>query len=45
VEVTLPDTLLSIEYDSFYGTSIEELIIPPSVTKIGEAAFASMKKL
>ena len=42
--VTLPDTLLTIGYDSFYETSIEELVIPSSVKTLNQACFSHMVK-
>lgn len=38
-ELYLPDSLLTIENQAFYGTSIEELYLPDNVTIIGEQAF------
>ena len=49
-EVVIPDTIdgipvtLILSY-SFYKTSIKEVVIPETVTKIGEAAFRECKSL
>ena len=43
--VTLPDTLLVIAQDTFYDTSIENLLIPSSVTTLHVAAFSTMRKV
>lgn len=40
--VSLPDTLTHIDKHAFWGNrGIESIVIPPSVTEIGEGAFAS----
>ena len=43
--ITLPDTLQFIGQDSFYGTSVEYLVIPQNVNSLDEAAFSNMKML
>lgn len=37
--ITLPDTLKTIEYDAFYSSGIQSIVIPDSVTTIGDYAF------
>ncbi len=43
ISVTLNDCVKSIGYSSFYGTSIKELKLPLSLSKIGDWAFAYTK--
>ena len=43
--VSLPNSLIAIEQDSFFDTSITSLIIPESVRSIEYAGFSGMKKL
>ena len=43
--VSLPNTLKAINQDTFYGTSIESLIVPRSVTTLCFAAFSAMRSL
>lgn len=43
--VSLPNTLKTIGWDAFYGTSIASLIVPRSVKTLNFAAFSSMKYL
>ena len=45
ISVSLPNSLISIEQDSFFDTGITSIIIPESVTTICYAAFSGMKKL
>ena len=40
--ITLPDTLLSINYGSFYKLQITSITIPASVTYISESAFVDI---
>lgn len=43
ISITLNDCVKSIGYSSFYGTSIKELKLPLSLSKIGDWAFAYTK--
>ena len=45
--VTIPSSVLTIQYGSFYGTSIESLDIPTTVQDIGHDVFvkSSVKSL
>lgn len=47
-EITLPDTLRSIEENAFYGSGIQRIVLPDSVKKLGGGVFdncASLKEV
>lgn len=44
-EVTLPESLTTIDTEAFFCTGIEEINIPKSVTEIGDMAFYACKEL
>ena len=44
-QVVIPDGVEKIGSYWFYGTDVEEVTIPASVTEIGTEAFCSCKKL
>ncbi len=39
-EITIPDTVLTIENDAFFNTGLTDINIPSSVTNIGQRAFS-----
>ena len=43
--ITIPKTVTTIGFDAFLETSLEEIIIPPSVKEIGQSAFAVNRNL
>ena len=43
--MTLPDTVSVIEYNAFAGSNLKNVILPESVTTIGDYAFSACKNL
>ena len=43
--LTLPDCIETVEEEAFYGVGVQAVIVPESVTEIGDSAFAGMPNL